>query len=65
MSDDKGVEKEGKEEIISKADVTKKKRKGILSRIWNVIFRSRGDDLEKRLEYISKEEALEIGRAHV
>ncbi|KAG7571998.1 Lunapark domain [Arabidopsis suecica] len=33
------------------------KRKGLFSRIWNAIFRVRGDDFEKRLKNISKEEA--------
>ncbi|XP_076940594.1 uncharacterized protein At2g24330-like [Bidens hawaiensis] len=35
----------------------KKKKKGVLSRIWNAVFGLRGDDFEKRLQYISKEEA--------
>ncbi|CAN6476337.1 unnamed protein product [Victoria cruziana] len=35
---------------------TKQKNRGILSRIWNGIFR-RGDDFEKKLQYLSKEEA--------
>lgn len=39
------------------SDEKKKKSKGLLSRIWNVMFRVRGDDFEKRLEVISKEEA--------
>ncbi|OIV96522.1 hypothetical protein TanjilG_07914 [Lupinus angustifolius] len=39
----------------------KKKRKGFFSRIWNV-FRLQGDDFEKRLQYISKEEAAVISR---
>ena len=33
------------------------KRKGLFSRLWNAIFRVRGDDFEKRLKNISKEEA--------
>ncbi|CAJ1973796.1 unnamed protein product [Sphenostylis stenocarpa] len=40
----------------------KKKRKGFLSRIWNGIFRLHGDDFEKRLQYISKEEAQVMTR---
>ncbi|CAA7410644.1 unnamed protein product [Spirodela intermedia] len=32
-------------------------RKGFLSRMWNAIFRRRGDDYEKKLQYLSKEEA--------
>ena len=39
-----------------------KKRKGILSRVWNGIFRLHGDDFEKRLKYISKEEASIVAR---
>ncbi|ESQ46409.1 hypothetical protein EUTSA_v10000179mg [Eutrema salsugineum] len=35
----------------------KKKPKGLFSRIWNGIFRVKGDDFEKRLTGISKEEA--------
>lgn len=35
----------------------KAKGKGLLSRIWNWIFRVKGDDFEKRLKGISKEEA--------
>ncbi|KAI5660744.1 hypothetical protein M9H77_20067 [Catharanthus roseus] len=40
----------------------KKKKKGIFSRIWNAIFRSHGDDFEKRLQHISKEEAAVLSR---
>ena len=40
----------------------KKKRKGFISRIWNGIFRLHGDDFEKRLQHISKEEAAVIAR---
>lgn len=54
----------------SKNDVTstetevkkKKKKKGVLSRLWNALFRGRGDDFEKRLEHISKEEAAVLAR---
>lgn len=35
----------------------KKKSKGLFSRIWNVLFRVKGDDFEKRLNDISKGEA--------
>ena len=41
---------------------TVKKRKGVLSRLWGVIFRLHGDDFEKRLQYISKEEATILSR---
>ncbi|KAJ8758744.1 hypothetical protein K2173_000465 [Erythroxylum novogranatense] len=42
--------------------VVKKKRKGLISRIWNGIFRLHGDDFEKRLQHISKEEAAVLSR---
>ncbi|GFP79928.1 uncharacterized protein at2g24330 [Phtheirospermum japonicum] len=41
---------------------TKTKKIGVLSRIWNALFRVRGDDLEKRLQHISKEEAAVLAR---
>lgn len=44
------------------ADSVKKKQKGFFSRLWNGIFRVRGDDFEKRLQYISKEEATVLSR---
>ncbi|XP_043701514.1 uncharacterized protein At2g24330 isoform X2 [Telopea speciosissima] len=40
----------------------KKQRKGIMSRIWNGLFRRRSDDFEKRLQHISKEEASILAR---
>lgn len=42
--------------------VTKKKQRGVLSRIWHGIFRSKNDDFEKRLQHISKEEAAILSR---
>ncbi|XP_031253357.1 uncharacterized protein At2g24330-like [Pistacia vera] len=39
-----------------------KKQRGIVSHIWNSIFRLRRDDFEKRLQYISKEEAAVLAR---
>ncbi|KAI3443878.1 hypothetical protein Pfo_000543 [Paulownia fortunei] len=39
-----------------------KKKKGVLSRLWGAIFRLHGDDFEKRLQYISKEEAAVLSR---
>ncbi|KAL3655371.1 hypothetical protein CASFOL_001157 [Castilleja foliolosa] len=41
---------------------TKTKKKGVLSKMWNALFRVRGDDLEKRLQHISKEEAAVLAR---
>ena len=63
-------EKEVKEVVVAKADdkdtkksnSKSKKKSGIFSRIWNAVFRSRSDDFEKRLQYISKEEATLISR---
>ncbi|TKY74649.1 hypothetical protein E2542_SST03412 [Spatholobus suberectus] len=65
MADDKVVgEGEKKETSPAAGDAGngKKKRKGLVSRIWNGIFRLHGDDFEKRLQYISKEEALVMTR---
>ncbi|KAF2581559.1 hypothetical protein F2Q68_00006640 [Brassica cretica] len=42
--------------------VKKKKQNGFFSRIWNAMLRDKGDDFEKRLEYISKEEANVVSR---
>lgn len=39
-----------------------KKKKGVLSRLWGALFRVRGDDFEKRLQHISKEEAAVLAR---
>lgn len=61
MAEEKAaVEGETKETV---ADVAgKKKSRGFFSRIWNGIFRVRGDDFEKRLQHISKEEATVLAR---
>lgn len=40
----------------------KKKKRGVLSRLWNGLFRLHGDDFEKRLQHISKEEAAVLTR---
>lgn len=41
----------------------KKKKRGLFSRIWNGLFRLHGgDDFEKRLQHISKEEAIVLAR---
>lgn len=44
------------------ATIVKKKQKGLISRIWNGLFRRQGDDFEKRLQHISKEEATILAR---
>ncbi|KAK7260824.1 hypothetical protein RIF29_27122 [Crotalaria pallida] len=71
MADEKVVEGSEKKETSTAATnenggEKKKKeeegKKGIISRIWNVIFRSNRDDFEKRLQYISKEEATVMTR---
>ncbi|XP_057769026.1 uncharacterized protein At2g24330-like [Salvia miltiorrhiza] len=41
---------------------TMKKKKGLFSRLWGAIFRLHRDDFEKRLQYISKEEAAILSR---
>ncbi|XP_010273203.1 PREDICTED: uncharacterized protein At2g24330-like [Nelumbo nucifera] len=43
-------------------ETIKKQRRGILSRVWGGIFRIRGEDFEKRLEHISKEETSVLAR---
>ncbi|OIV97766.1 hypothetical protein TanjilG_12523 [Lupinus angustifolius] len=60
MVDEKVVGEGEKKETSPNAN-EKNKRKGFFSRIWNV-FRLQGDDFEKRLKYISKEEASVISR---
>ncbi|KAL8172303.1 hypothetical protein V2J09_024107 [Rumex salicifolius] len=46
----------------TKEVTSKKKHRGIISRIWHVLFGSRSDDFERRLERISKEEATILSR---
>lgn len=46
----------------SEEKTTKKKKRGVISRIWNTLFRLHGDDFEKRLQHISKEEAAIVAR---
>lgn len=49
--------------VEEKKDVSKKKKRGLFSRIWNGLFRLNGrDDFEKRLQHISKEEATVLAR---
>ncbi|XP_072958065.1 uncharacterized protein At2g24330 [Typha angustifolia] len=51
----------GEEEVKSSSAAgeseVKKQRRGILSRIWRGLFGGRSEDYEKRLKYLSKEEA--------
>ena len=66
MAGDKGIgEGENKDASTGATDSSDKKktqRLGILSRVWKGIFRLHGDDFEKRLQYISKEEAAVVAR---
>ncbi|KAB5553520.1 hypothetical protein DKX38_010831 [Salix brachista] len=39
-------------------------RGGILSRVWKAVFRPHGDDFEKRLQHIFKEEAAVLSRVN-
>ncbi|KAK9086046.1 hypothetical protein Sjap_026457 [Stephania japonica] len=55
-------EKEERSAERKESPTPTKQRRGILSRIWNGIFRIRGEDFEKRLQYISKEEASVLAR---
>ncbi|KAI7743708.1 hypothetical protein M8C21_014974 [Ambrosia artemisiifolia] len=59
MADEK---KEVKEVVEENKDKKKGKKKGFLLRVWNALFGLRGDDFEKRLQYISKEEATLVSR---
>lgn len=56
--------KEAGEAVTSKDTEIKpkKEKKGVLSRLWGALFRAHGDDFEKRLQHISKEEAAVLGR---
>ncbi|KAI3753691.1 hypothetical protein L2E82_25752 [Cichorium intybus] len=62
MADEKEVKEVVEEKTDDKNKKTSKKKSGIFSRIWNAVFRSRSDDFEKRLQYISKEEAMLLSR---
>ncbi|KAI3809603.1 hypothetical protein L1987_19198 [Smallanthus sonchifolius] len=57
MADEKEVK-----EVVEDKSKNKSKKKSIFSRIWNSLFRLRGDDFEKRLQHISKEEATLLSR---
>ena len=43
-------------------NTNKKTKKSFFSRVWNVLFRLHADNFEKRLQYISKEEATILSR---
>uniref|UniRef100_A0A7N0VE07 Uncharacterized protein n=1 Tax=Kalanchoe fedtschenkoi TaxID=63787 RepID=A0A7N0VE07_KALFE len=60
---EESIKDQGNAESAEKKEVVaKKKQKGIISRLWNGIFRVHGDDFEKRLQHISKEEAAALSR---
>ena len=63
-SKEKGIEPSSSAPTSGKKDteIQKKKQQGIVSRIWNSLFRVHGDDFEKRLQHISKEEASVLAR---
>ncbi|XVF48126.1 hypothetical protein PTKIN_Ptkin03bG0165700 [Pterospermum kingtungense] len=62
MAEDKAIPEGESKESSPPLPAAKKKGKGVLSRIWNAIFRINGDDFEKRLQHISKEEAAVLSR---
>jgi len=64
MANDKVIDEGEKNESggTNSSEGGKKKQKSFLSRIWNGILRLHGDDFEKRLQYISKEEAQVMTR---
>lgn len=62
MADDKGVGEGENKQTSPTATANRKKRQGFIARLWNGIFRLHGDDFEKRLQYISKEEAAVLTR---
>ncbi|EHA8588424.1 hypothetical protein COCNU_scaffold005129G000010 [Cocos nucifera] len=60
MADDAGAaagEDRAKSSSSSASAAAKKQQRGIFSRIWRGIFGVRSEDYEKRLQYLSKEEA--------
>ncbi|KAK4277096.1 hypothetical protein QN277_015147 [Acacia crassicarpa] len=62
MADDKGVGEGENKQTSPTATANRNKRQGFIARLWNGIFRLHGDDFEKRLQYISKEEAAVLTR---
>lgn len=59
MAEEKDVKEVGEEN----SECTTKKGKGsIFARFWNGLIRLHGDDFEKRLQYIHKEEATILAR---
>ncbi|CAI9770954.1 unnamed protein product [Fraxinus pennsylvanica] len=52
----------GESPTSTDTEVKTTKKKGILSRMWNALFRLHGDDFEKRLKYLTKEEVDVLAR---
>nr|XP_043626794.1 uncharacterized protein At2g24330-like [Erigeron canadensis] len=59
MAEEKDVKELGEEKNDNSA---KKGKKSIFSRFWNGLIRLHGDDFEKRLQYIHREEAIILAR---
>ncbi|GMI84415.1 LUNAPARK2.1, LUNAPARK2, LUNAPARK2.2, LUNAPARK A [Hibiscus trionum] len=62
MAEDKGISDGEKSKESSPPPPVVKKPKGVLSRVWSAIFRTGGDNFEKRLEHITKEETAVVSR---
>ncbi|KAK8520265.1 hypothetical protein V6N13_031277 [Hibiscus sabdariffa] len=63
MAEDKDIsDVEKSRESSPPLPVGRKRPKGVLSRVWSAIFRTGGDNFEKRLEHITKEESVVIAR---
>ncbi|GKC33754.1 hypothetical protein Tco_1046138 [Tanacetum coccineum] len=62
MGDEKEVKVVKNDEKTEKGLKSKKKKKGILGRIWSMFRFGNGDDFEKRLQYITKEEGSIVMR---
>ncbi|XP_076943341.1 uncharacterized protein LOC143613553 [Bidens hawaiensis] len=52
-------------ELEEKSKNNKSKKIGVLSRIWKAVFGLRGDDIEKRLQYLRKEEGVIVNRMNM
>ncbi|KAL0345284.1 UNVERIFIED_CONTAM: hypothetical protein Sradi_4359700 [Sesamum radiatum] len=54
---------ESKNDVVESIKSTStEKKKGVLSGLWDALFGAHGDDFEKRLQHISKEEAAIMAR---
>ncbi|KAH9319092.1 hypothetical protein KI387_020861 [Taxus chinensis] len=57
------VSNEANPSVVASALVSQSRKSNILSRMWNGIFRGGKEDFEKKLEYLSKEEAAVHARS--